>query len=367
MPNFDAGSYFLTVLAPIRSGAVSDAVGAESWHERLAATLEKLPTALQSPATERSGEQSPFARSLRTHLARFVVIDDTVYNGRPPQNPVLTSLFGPDPIVADAPDRLNSAYLMFAAETDAVTEDGARLPATLSPAEQDAVRDSYARHLWGVMADELRAVFGCCRGFEKVADADGFAAWIARCQVETTMPFHDYWTRPPALPSLPFKAILVVALAPIAVLLLALLGWLAGMAATPVVSWFVDWRPGPTIGWALLASVLALWAVYRFVMGRGEAPFPPPGGANLPGVLKSLYLQQKFTDFASASQELDAAGLHKAFGAFLAEHRPGEDAGPTQPPGVVRLAQPQAPPTAPREARVAAAPTKPRRAAKKEG
>ncbi|PKP65260.1 MAG: hypothetical protein CVT86_03330, partial [Alphaproteobacteria bacterium HGW-Alphaproteobacteria-8] len=158
MPNFDAGSYFLTTLAPIRKGATVDLDGSTvSFQQRLAITLATLPTALQSPATEKTGVQSPFARSLRTHLCRFAIIDDAVYNGRPPRNPVLTSLFGPDPIIADEPDRLNAAYLMFTAEIDAVTQDGAPLPATLSPSEQDAVRDAWARDIWDKAPDEVAA------------------------------------------------------------------------------------------------------------------------------------------------------------------------------------------------------------------
>ena len=36
-------------------------------------------------------------------------------------------------------------------------------------------------------------IFGHCVGFEGVATADDFHDYITRCQVETTMPFNDYW------------------------------------------------------------------------------------------------------------------------------------------------------------------------------
>ena len=42
----------------------------------------KDKTALQTPATEHIGLNSPFARDGRTHFARFAVIDDAAYNGR---------------------------------------------------------------------------------------------------------------------------------------------------------------------------------------------------------------------------------------------------------------------------------------------
>lgn len=350
MPNFDAGSYFLTTLAPIRSGAADDPDAEQvSFQQRLAMTLATLPTALQSPATEQTGVQSPFARSLRTHLCRFAIIDDAIYNGRPPQNPVVTSLRGPDPIIADAPDRLNAAYLMFTAEIDAVTEDGAPLPARLSPAEQDAVRDAWARDVWVKMEDEVRAIWRNCLGFERVDGPDAFAAYIARCQVETTMPFHDYWITAPAIPPLPVKPLAALVLAPVAVAVLAALGWLFGAAHVPVVSIFVDWRPSQALPWALLVSALAIWGAYRYAMANGAKPFPPPQDGDLPSVLKALYLQQRFADFAVAQQGADPAALHQAFAAFLAEHKPQDATGPTQPPGVVR-APPAAKPRARRKA-----------------
>ena len=346
MPNFDAGSYFLTTLAPIRKGATEDLDGScVSFQQRLAITLSTLPTALQSPATERTGVQSPFARSLRTHLCRFAIIDDAVYNGRPPRNPVLTSLFGPDPIIADQPDRLNAAYLMFTAEIDAVTEDGAPLPASLTPAEQDAVRDAWARDIWRKMPDAVSAIWGNCVGFEAVDSPDGFARYLARCQVETTMPFHDYWIAPPDLKPLPVKLVAAVVALPLAALVLSLLGWATGAERVPLFGLLVDWAPKATVLWALLASVAAVWGAYRYAMAHGARPFPPPAQADLPSVLKALFVQQRFADFAAAQQGADPDALHKAFGQFLADCKPEDATGPTQPPGVVRAPAPPKPKT----------------------
>jgi hypothetical protein len=341
MPNFDAGSYFLTTLAPIREGAPE--VGAASFRQRLHAVLAALPTALQSPATERIGVQSPFARSLRTHLCRFVIIDDVVYNGRQSPDPIVGRLTGEDPVFAETPDRLNRAYLMFAAEIDAVTEDGAPLPAELPPPREAAVRDGYARSLWTLMETELRAIYANCEGFDGVEDADGFARYLRRCQVETTMPFHDYYTTPPAIPQLPGAALIGAVALPAALAALGLIGWLARMETVPLIGFLTGWTPGPTLVAGAILTAVAAFVAYRVASAWGEKPFPPPQGANLPGVLKALYLQQRFGAFAAAQQGATPAALHKAFGAFLADHRPDEDAGPTQAPGVIRTPAPRAP------------------------
>ncbi len=337
MPNFDAGTYFLTTLAPVRDGAVEDVDGAcVSFQQRLRATLATLPTAQQTPATVRIGLQSPFARSLRTHLCRFAVIDDAVYNGRDPRDPIVGRLKGSDPLTPDAPDRLNCAYLLFAAEVDAVTEDGAALPATLSEVEQDAVRDAYARHLWAAMEPELRAIYQNCVGFEGVEDGDGFADYLRRCQVETTMPFHDYWTTAPKLRTLPVALLAAAVGVPLVLAALGLVGWLLHLSATPLLGLVLDAPPGITLlSMGALAGLALSWARRR-VLERGDMPFPPQPDASLPGVLKALHLRERFADFAIARQGDDPATLHAAFGAFLKAEKPQDLTGPTQPPGVVR-------------------------------
>ena len=146
--------------------------------------------------------QSPFARNTRNHLCRLVVIDNVVYNGRTATNPIVDKLqqipkvgrlFGRYQALLDPQhvDNLATPYLLFATDFDAVTKDGATLPATLSKSEQDQVRDSYLRNLWETAEDEMRAVFENCVGFENVSTANGFAEFMAKRQVETTMPFHE--------------------------------------------------------------------------------------------------------------------------------------------------------------------------------
>jgi len=327
MPNFDTGHLFLTFLTPIRAGTTTDLTGeVMSFEQALRITLGLLPTALQSPATIRIGENSPFARSLQTHLCRFVVIDDTIYNGRNPKDALVMSLRGQDPIHPQPVDRLNSAYLLFAADIDAVMDEGAPLPATLDEKQQGKVRDAWAKRLWARMEPELRAVYGNCVGFDGVNSGDDFARHLKRCQVETTMPFHDYWTSPPKLSPLPVKPLAATAIAPLAVTVLAFLAQLFGYM-TPLAGWVA-------LG-GLAVSVVVLIGLFRYIVARGQCPMPPATHGDLPNVLKSLYLQQHFADFVVDRQGADAGTLHAAFGGFLATHKPGDTKSPTQTPGVI--------------------------------
>ena len=67
---------------------------------------------------------------------------------------------------------------------------------------------------------------------------------------------------------------------------------------------------------------------------RAKVSFPP--GAQLPDVLKSIYLQQRFLEFVIANQGRSPAELHAAFGRFVRDHDPASETGPTQQPGVIR-------------------------------
>jgi len=321
MPTFDAGTLFLTFLTPIRLGSATDLTGAAvSYEQRLRIGLALLPTALQSPATQLIGENSPFARNRQTHLCRFMVLDDVVFNGRNPKDAIATSLAGEDPIFPQPVDKLTNAYLLFSADIDAVMDEGDPLPVTLDAARQARVRNAYLRRLWSTMEPELRSIYENCVGFEKVSDADSFARYMARCQIETTMPFHDYWIGAPELPSLPTKGYIAAVLAPLALTLLGwALGWWGAMALLP----------------GLILTLVAVYLIYRNVMARGAKPLPPEPRGNLPTVLKALYLQQAFADFVIDQQGVAAEDLHRAFGDFLTRHRPGDVMAPSQAPGVI--------------------------------
>ncbi|WP_431282052.1 hypothetical protein ACQW02_22015 [Humitalea sp. 24SJ18S-53] len=314
MPNFDGGHYFLTTLIPVRTDLVADPRSTAmiiSHVHALRQVLIALPTALQTPATERIGQNSPFARNRATHFARFTVMDDVAFNGRGQRDPIKVALAGPEPHTRDTVDRLPFPYLMFVADFDAA--DGS--PEALA---------TWLRDIWAVMAPELRDILSHCQG--DATDADSFVSLITRCQVETTMPFNDYWPGAPPLSPLPLKQVL----APAGVAALVFVVGLIGM----MLAHHHGWRLLMLLG--LAGIVVGLWYAYREVMTKGALPFPPAPGADLPGVLKALYLQQRFTSFAIDTQGKDDAALHAAFGDFLRDHKPEDTAAPTQPPGVVR-------------------------------
>ncbi|MCA8878650.1 MAG: hypothetical protein KDA73_01570 [Rhodobacteraceae bacterium] len=321
MPNFDTGHLFLTFLTPIRLGATDDVTGKPvSFEQRLRIILALLPTALQSPATQRIGETSPFARNRQTHLCRFMVLDDVIYNGRNPRDAIETSISGGDPIFPQPVDKLTSSYLLFAADIDAVMDEGDDLPAALTPERQNLVRDAYLRRLWTTMEPELRSIYSNCWGFDEVTDADSFARYMARCQIETTMPFHDYWITPPELKNLPVNEMIVAVSVPVIITLLGL-----------IVGWWGGWG----IVGGLVATAAVVYALYRYVLANGQKPLPPERYGSLPSVLKSLYVQQNFADFVVDHQGASPEDLHRAFGEFLAQHRPDNRMAPSQAPGVI--------------------------------
>lgn len=323
MPNFDGGHYFLTAMIPVRTELVADprTSGRVTSHTHaLREVLAQMPTALQSPATEAIGINSPFARNARTHLARFVVVDDVAFQGKAQRDPLAARVSGENPLTPDHVDALPHAYLLFVADFDA-------------PDGKNVTRDAWCEELWGQMEPELRAILQHCEGSEMLEGEDGpaagFAELIRACQIETTMPFNDYWEGAPPLKSLwlPLAPAAGFAAAFVLAVLFGLVAWMIG---EPVGFW-------AGAGVFCVAGVAGcLYYSYSKVMLHGAQPFPAAPRSDLPSVLKALYLQQKFARLLIETQGKDAATVHAAFGAFLAAHRPDNTAEPTQPRGVVR-------------------------------
>lgn len=311
MPNFDGGHYFLTVFAPVKTGVVEqDGPSRRSHEQLLRQTLAQLPTAQQTCICAKSGKNSPFSRNKQTHLARFAVLSDVTYNGRIATDAILP---GSNRIIPQHIDSLNCPYLLFAADFDAATADESEL-------------DTYLDELWQTMEPELRSIFQHCVGFKNVSTSRSFIYYIKQCQVETTMPFNDYWRGTPPLKDFPVWS---------------MLGWLAviGAAAPWVIDFFVgsvDWSWAIKLFASVVLVVLALVITYLAVMREGNKPFPTAPDSDLKSVLKALYLQQQFTDFAIKNQGMDSATLHKNFGEFLDKHNPDNLDDPTQRPGVIR-------------------------------
>lgn len=310
MPTFDGGHYFLTVLAPVRTDAIADGATFTSPVHALRKRLSTLPPAAQTAAC--SGAQSPFARNARNHFARFVVIDDVAYNGREPPPVLWSAARAIDPAVAQPQDHLKCPFLLFATDFDAAS--GA-----------DAERDSHLSALWETMQQELCEIFQYCVGFDAatVTDAASFARYIARCQIETTMPFNDYYIDPLSLPNWLANGLKTAAIVGAAGVALGI-----GVA--------IMWHVWAGVAIALFVLLADVWQAYSSLMTAGEKPLPAAPDATLPTILKALHLQREFTRFAIDNQSSPPQMLHQNFAAFIGANKPG-DPQPAQQPGVIGI------------------------------
>jgi hypothetical protein len=310
MPNIDGGHYFLTLLAPVKTGEPVTDGGVVTTHANLLREeLANLPTAMQSPVSIGTGLVSPFAQCRRTHFLRMFVLDQPMYNGRDPIDPLWNVIKKRDPLVHQPFDVLSRPWLVLATDFD------------LRPDEPDKGLRSWAEGLWTRTEAEMRAIFVHCHGFEQVNSASSFADYVARCQVETTMSFNDYWPGRPPLKGLTLNGLLWRAVLPAAALagLALLLGW----------GWWA-------LAGALLGLAIGVLLVIRLLWTKGKAAFPPAPDSDLPSVLKALHVQQRFAFFAEAVQGMDADALHASFGQWLSGVRPADPESPTQAPGVIR-------------------------------
>jgi hypothetical protein len=334
MPTHDGGHYFLNVLAPIRTDTMTDPiVGQSRSHEHiLAQKLALLPTGRQTQASPADAPPSPFARNLRNHFARFVIIDAPEYNGRVSGDTLIGAVRGVNPLIPQPVDRLSTPYLLFAADIDA-------------PGDGEAALKAYTDELWATMLDDLREIFGHCWGFVGVDGPEAFHAYIKKCQVETTMPFNDYWAddltfKPSHPPIWALKAAAVAAGAALVAWLVALLadGVLVALGqdndTARLVAAVTGWGVVVIVA-VLLIALLAAYGAYRFILWRGMQPFATAPGSDLPSVLKSLFIRQHFVRFAIEAQGLDDRELHVRFGAFLEAVQPTA-AMPSQRPGEIR-------------------------------
>jgi len=279
------------------------------------------------------------------------VIDDAMFVGRQTRSAVLAAIvpslvaslpFVSDdfklrtknywnPIVPQPHDQFSSPYLFFSADFDA--QDGA-----------DAQRDSYLKGLWEKSGEQLFGIFQHCQKFKTEVQsefkaepgvAEKFAAYVAKCQVETTMPFHDYYrdnVQFGALPKPPWSLVAATSLG-------------AAAAAFWLLQWFLGDLLGSGFGLVLklLLTLLAgLYVGYRWILRLGEQPLPTPDQATLPHVLKALWLKPRFTQFVIDNQlrSVDpgrAQELYDEFGKFLrqANLHDIDDPATTQQPGVI--------------------------------
>jgi len=134
--NRSGQAYGLTVLTPILEDRVSE----------LAAFLAGL-----GPE-----DASPLARVPGTHFARWVIIDDVVYEGGRQRR-----------------DALKAARLLFTTNFDGPLD-----------AHLDALR--------GGLGADADAIWGHCAGYPGRADGAAFAAWMRAHQIESALFFAAY-------------------------------------------------------------------------------------------------------------------------------------------------------------------------------
>lgn len=371
MPDFDTGHIFLTTLAPIKraENPAEDSL----FMLRIRTKLASMQPARQSPATidvvesniaNVTHKNSPFARNNRTHFARIFVLGDVVYNGRPGGSAISAALFNEKPLIPKQEDHLNCAYLVFCADIDAVKNDGEALPDSLSSKQQVEVRRSYAELLWNTMNNDLIDLYSNCVGFELVASADDFADYLERCHVETTMPFHDYFSTEsdvqtvsdlydfPASSYLSIgKRLGIVAGLTAFFIAVGFLLFLISAISTAfnfafgtsllenllVATKVLIWMPWAVLSFLVIVLLLALLVfvgINRVTKG-GELNWPHAEFDDLPSVLKALYIQQKFSQFVINNQGTGDKELHEKFKQYLANHVPEEKMYPSQAPGVI--------------------------------
>src|ERR1039457_4240087 len=141
MPNQSGNVYGLTILSPIINGADGDVSHDCAIRDYLAG----LPR----------DHRSLFAKVSSTHLARLVVMDDVVFVGTPARQ-----------------EHLRSKYLVF--ETNF-----------------DGDLDTYLERMAREAPEEVHAVWQHCVGYPGVKDPAAFAAYMKKCQIETTYFFAD--------------------------------------------------------------------------------------------------------------------------------------------------------------------------------
>lgn len=141
MPNKSGNAYGLTILCPIINGNKGDQSFASDTREYL-----------QDKMSENA--ISPMAKVPNTYLARFFVLNDTIYESHPHNL-----------------DHLKSKYLVFTSNFY-------------------GKRDVYIKGMWDAISDTIKQIWKHCVGFDEVTDANSFLGYIKKCQVETTYYFN---------------------------------------------------------------------------------------------------------------------------------------------------------------------------------
>ena len=140
MPNTSGNAYGLSTFCPIKNGSEHNQSFASITREY----LQNIPL----------NAGSPMAKVPNTYLARFFILNDTIYESHPHEF-----------------DHLKSKYLVF---TSNFYGD----------------RDEYLRGMWGAISEIIKEIWKYCVEFNQVKDAQSFLEYIQKCQIETTFYFN---------------------------------------------------------------------------------------------------------------------------------------------------------------------------------
>lgn len=163
MANVSGNAYGLSVLSPIRPGHIKGV----SYADQIRNTLEDWNLR----------ENSPMVEVPNTYLCRYFILDD-VYVESYPGGGALDTLADFKPIESDdtrraampKQDHLKSRYLVFTCN----------LHGDL---------DVYLKGMYDSIRDDVESIWQYCWGFDQVKDAEGFAAYIKKCQLTTSLFF----------------------------------------------------------------------------------------------------------------------------------------------------------------------------------
>lgn len=140
MPNVSNNAYGLTLVCPIKNGALNYQSYASITRQHLQ-TLE-------------THQNSPLAKVPNTFFARFYILNDVLYQGGNSNE-----------------DHLKSKYLVFSSNFHGALED-------------------YLKGFWGHAKDEVALIWQHCVAFEGVNSCSSFIDYVKKCQIETNYYFN---------------------------------------------------------------------------------------------------------------------------------------------------------------------------------
>jgi len=168
MANISGKAYALTVLSPIKNGCIGDSSYQISYADDVQSRLHGLGVC----------EDSPLAKVPQTYLARFFILDDVFYECSPGCDPFcnlldILSIFKDELRLLALPreDHLKSRYLVFSSNFHGDLE-------------------SYLRGMWSAISADVKHIWEHCVAFDRVQDAEGFIAYIKRCQLTANLFFN---------------------------------------------------------------------------------------------------------------------------------------------------------------------------------